>query len=390
MLPKIFIVEDNEMYAAAIEHALKDLDYEVRIFYTGQDLLDHLNEKPHIVTLDFMLPDFSGMELLKKITKDHPEISTIMLSAQEDVNNVVNTYKNGATNYIVKNDNSIVELKNDIKNLVSSILLKHEVDILYDELLDRSKYAKIVGKSTAIFKILKLIQRVEKTDSLVMITGDSGTGKELVAEAIHANSGRNRKPFIAVNLAAIPSHLIEDELFGHEKGAFTGAVGKRIGKFEEAEGGTIFLDEIGEMDLAAQTKLLRVLQEKNITRLGSNKVINLNVRIITATNRNLSKRVKEGKFREDLYYRIQGFLIHLPKLKDRGNDIIVLANHFLNYFTQKHKMKPKTMDEAARTALLRHEWPGNVRELIAFIDRCVLMSDSEIIGQDDLIFSDTI
>lgn len=390
MLPKIFIVEDNEMYAAAIEHALKEEDYELKIFYTGQDLLDHLDENPHIVTLDFMLPDYSGMDLLKKITKDYPGIHTIMLSAQEDVNNVVDTYKNGATNYIVKNDNSIVELKNDIKNLVSSIVLKHEVDILYDELTDRSKYAKIVGKSTAIYKVLKMIQRVEKTNSLVMITGASGTGKELVAEAIHMNSNRSRKPFVAVNLAAIPMHLIEDELFGHEKGAFTGATDKRIGKFEEADGGTIFLDEIGEMDVTLQTKLLRVLQEGKVSRLGSNKVINLDVRIVTATNRNLSEQVKLGKFREDLYYRIQGFLIHLPKLKDRGNDILVLANHFLNLFTQKYKTGTKTFDQSAIDALMAHTWPGNVRELIAFVDRCVLMSDSEIISKSDLIFSDSI
>jgi two-component system response regulator AtoC len=390
MLPKIFIVEDNEMYAELMQNALRDENYEIKLFYTGQQLLDNLHEQPDIVTLDFMLPDYSGMEILKKITKEYPEINTIMLSGQIDVNNVVDTYKNGAKNYIVKNDNALIELKNAIKNLASSIILKHEVELLRDELTDRSKYAKIVGKSTAIFKVLKLIQRVEKTNSLVMITGDSGTGKELVAEAIHNNSTRNRKPFVAVNLAAIPMHLVEDELFGHEKGAFTGASEKRIGRFEEAEGGTIFLDEIGEMDVTLQTKLLRVLQEGKISRLGSNKLISLNVRIITATNRNLSEQVKLGKFREDLYYRIQGFLIHLPKLIDRGNDYLVLANHFLNQFTQKYNTGPKSFDQSAIDALAKHTWPGNVRELIAFIDRCVLMSDSNIISKDDLIFSDSI
>lgn len=390
MIPKIFIVEDDEFYATAIKQTLKDEDYEIKIFHTGQDFLDNLHEIPNIVTLDFMLPDYTGMDLLKKITSEYPTVSTIMLSAQIDVNNVVNAYKSGAKNYIVKNENSFLELKNDIKNLVTSIKLKEEVEILYDELMDRTKYAKIVGKSTAINRVLKLIQRVEKTNSLVMITGDSGTGKELVAEAIHINSNRSRKPFVAVNLAAIPMHLIEDELFGHEKGAFTGASDKRIGKFEEADGGTIFLDEIGEMDVALQTKLLRVLQEGQVSRLGSNKVIKLDVRIITATNRNLSEQVKLGKFREDLYYRIQGFLIHLPKLKDRGNDVIVLANHFLNLFTKKYNMGPKSFDESAIQAMQAHPWPGNVRELIAFIDRCVLMSDSNIISKDDLIFSDSI
>lgn len=390
MIPKIFIVEDNPMYAAAIANSLKEFDYEVKVFNNGTDLLNNLHEKPDIVSLDFMLPDYTGMDLLKIITNNYPSVSTIMVSAQEELQNVVDTYNNGAKNYIIKNDNAIVELKNAIKNLVANISLINEVEVLREELSDRSKYSKIVGESTAIYKVLKLIQRVEKTDSLVMITGDSGTGKEVVAEAIHYNSNRRKKPFIAVNLAAIPTHLVEDELFGHEKGAFTGAVSKRIGKFEEADGGTIFLDEIGEMEVSLQTKLLRVLQEKNITRLGSNKLINLDVRIITATNKNLSEQVKLGKFREDLYYRIQGFLIHLPKLKDRGNDIIVLAKHFLNLFTQKHRMPSKQFDETAINAMLNHTWPGNVRELIAFIERTVLMSDSDTITKNDLIFSDSI
>ncbi len=253
-----------------------------------------------------------------------------------------------------------------------------------------SKYKNIVGESTAIFKVLKLIQRVENTDTLVMITGESGTGKELIAEAIHQNSNRRRKPFVAVNLAAIPNHLVEDELFGHEKGAFTGASSKRLGKFEEADGGTLFLDEIGEMDITLQTKLLRVLQDGKLSRLGSNKLIETNVRIVTATNRNLSEQVKLGLFRQDLYYRIQGFLIHLPKLKDRGNDIMVLANHFLNFYTQKHHIGAKSFDESARKALLAHSWPGNIRELIAMMDRCVLMTDGAVITSQDLIFSESI
>lgn len=390
MIPKIFVVEDNLMYAAAIANSLKEFDYEVKIFYNGNDMLNNLYENPDIISLDFNLPDYTGMDLLKIVTSKNPTISIIMISAQEELQNVIDTYNNGAKNYIIKNENAIVELKNAIKNLVANIDLKNEVEVLREELNDRSKYSKIVGESTAIYKVLKLIQRVENTDSLVMITGDSGTGKEVVAEAIHTNSNRRKKPFIAVNLAAIPTHLIEDELFGHEKGAFTGAVSKRIGKFEEADGGTIFLDEIGEMDITLQTKLLRVLQEKNITRLGSNKLINLNVRIITATNKNLSEQVKLGKFREDLYYRIQGFLIHIPRLKDRGNDVVVLAKHFLNSFTQKHRMNSKQFDEGAIKAIQQHSWPGNVRELIAFIERVVLMSDSNIITKKDLIFSDSI
>lgn len=390
MIPRIFIVEDNAMYAAAIEQSLKSLDVQVNIFHTGKELMENLSEEPEIITIDYMLPDISGIEILKHLKEFHPKINPVILSGQTDVNVVVEMYKLGAKNYIVKNDNALIELNNAVKNILESIELKNEVEVLREELQDRSKYSNIVGESTAIYKVLKLIQRVEKTDTLVMITGQSGTGKELIAEAIHINSNRRRKPFVAVNLAAIPNHLVEDELFGHEKGAFTGASGRRIGKFEEADGGTLFLDEIGEMDVTLQTKLLRVLQDGKLSRLGSNKLIQTDVRIVTATNRNLSEQVRLGNFRQDLYYRIQGFLIHLPRLKDRGNDVIVLCNHFLQVFTKKHNMRPKSLDESAKEALLRHSWPGNVRELIALMDRTVLMTDGEIIKASDLIFSDSI
>lgn len=390
MIPKIFIVEDNPMYAAAIEQSLANQELEIKIFYSGQELIDNLHQEPDIITLDHMLPDMSGLDILKLVTKEYPKIASIILSGQNDVNVVVQTYKLGAKNYIVKNENALIELNNAVKNVVANLELTNEVEVLREELQDRSKYKNIVGESTAIFKVLKLIQRVENTDTLVMITGESGTGKELIAEAIHQNSNRRRKPFVAVNLAAIPNHLVEDELFGHEKGAFTGASSKRLGKFEEADGGTLFLDEIGEMDITLQTKLLRVLQDGKLSRLGSNKLIETNVRIVTATNRNLSEQVKLGLFRQDLYYRIQGFLIHLPKLKDRGNDIMVLANHFLNFYTQKHHIGAKSFDESARKSLLAHSWPGNIRELIAMMDRCVLMTDGAVITAQDLIFSESI
>ncbi|MBR9918125.1 sigma-54-dependent Fis family transcriptional regulator [bacterium] len=392
MVPKIFLVEDNEMYSSALEHALQDEDYEIRTFYTGQEFINAINQGdvPDIVCLDHSLPDYTGLDLLDRLQKEFPKIASIFISGQEDVNVVVDAYKRGAKNYIVKNENTFIELKNAISNLVSTIDLHHEVELLREELSDRSKYKNIIGESTAILKVLKLIQRVEKTDTLVMITGDSGTGKELVAEAIHQNSNRRRKSFMAVNVAAIPQHLMEDELFGHERGAFTGASSKRKGKFEEANGGTIFLDEIGELELSLQTKLLRVLQEKKISRLGSNKLINLDVRIIAATNKNLGQLVKDGKFREDLYYRIQGFLIHLPPLKERNRDVLLLANHFLQEFTNKYNLGPKALDESAEQALLNHAWTGNVRELIALMDRVVLMSDGDTISKNDLIFSDSI
>jgi transcriptional regulator with GAF, ATPase, and Fis domain len=234
---------------------------------------------------------------------------------------------------------------------------------------------------------LKLIQKIENTNLITLVTGESGTGKEVVAKAIHYNSPRKRNPFIAVNVAAIPADLIESELFGHEKGAFTGAVSKRIGKFEESHEGTIFLDEIGEMAMDLQTKLLRVLQDNKITRLGTNKEISIDMRVIAATNKNLAERVKEGKFREDLFYRLQGFLIHLAPLRERGNDILILAKSFLEEFCKSNKIAPKTISVSAMENLLAYPWPGNVRELKSTIERAALMSNSQKIEADDLIFS---
>jgi DNA-binding NtrC family response regulator len=390
MIPKVYIVEDNLMVAEAMKMALADEEYEISVFENGKDCLEALADGPDIVCLDHFLPDLNGIEILKHIREHYPNVNVVFVSGQEDVNIVVEAYKIGAKSYIVKKGNFTIELKQAVANLVETSNLLKEVELLREELIDRDKYDKIIGESTAILKVLKLIQRVEKTDTLVMITGESGTGKELVAEAIHQNSLRRKKPFLAVNIAAIPKDLLEDELFGHEKGAFTGASSRRKGKFEEADGGTIFLDEFGEMDMTTQTKLLRVLQDQKISRLGSNKTIKLDVRIVAATNKNLGKLVKEGKFREDLYYRIQGFLIHLPPLRDRGNDVIVLAKHFLKEFSEKHRVGQREFDESAIRALREHNWTGNVRELIALVERCVLMSDGQMIKASDLVFSDSI
>jgi len=220
----------------------------------------------------------------------------------------------------------------------------------------------------------------------VLVTGQSGTGKELVAKALHYNSNRSRKPFVIVNMGAIPTDLVESELFGHEKGAFTDAREKRIGKFEEADGGTIFLDEIGEMDLSLQTKLLRVLQEKEVTRIGSNKIMKLDFRLIAATNKNMLHEVKEGRFREDLFYRLQGFLIHLPPLKERGDDILLLGKSFLNDFCKENRMPQVTLSKDACSFMLDYDWPGNIRELKAVIERAALMAEDNIITVEDLTF----
>jgi len=363
---------------------------EVSLFHSGDDFRRQLHENPDMVVLDYNLPNANGIELLKEIKNFNNQIKTILISGQERIEVVLEAFENGAEEYIKKDENALALLSLKVEKHTGEVNLRKEVDTLRDQIIDRHRYDKIIGESAEILKVLRLIQKVEKTNMLALITGESGTGKELVASAIHYNSTRKNKPFVCVNVAAIPEDLIESELFGHERGAFTGADSKRIGKFEEAHEGTIFLDEIGEMDINLQTKLLRVLQESKITRLGSNREIPLNVRVIAATNKNLAQRVKDGKMREDLYYRLQGFLIHLPPLRERGNDILLLAKSMLRQFCESNRIQVKSFSPEALKDMMKHPWSGNVRELKAFIERAVLMSDGEVIQEEDLIFSQDI
>jgi DNA-binding NtrC family response regulator len=338
------------------------------------------------VVIDYNLPGMDGLTLMEKIKAYNQQTMIIICSGQESVEVVVNCYRNGASDYILKDTNMVLNLENTIKNLSQNVILRNEVETLQDQIIDRNKYSNIIGNSNAVLKVLRLIQKVEKNNMMVLVTGQSGTGKELVAKALHYNSSRARKPFVIVNMGAIPEELVESELFGHEKGAFTDARDRRIGKFEEADGGTIFLDEIGEMDNGLQSKLLRVLQEKEVTRIGGNKTMKLDFRLIAATNRNLATEVKEGRFREDLFYRIQGFLIHLPPLNERGDDIILLAKNFLDEFSKNNKMPPQTISKEACKYMLEYSWPGNIRELKAVIERASLMAENNNITIEDLTF----
>ncbi len=390
-ITKIFVVEDDPVFGRVLQRALENEDnYDVTVFQSGEDLVTNLFQNPDIVSIDYNLPGMSGLEILERVKRYNEDIGTVVISGQEKVEVVVEAYNNGASRYIIKNENAVVELVNSVKNLCKNVNLRKELEDLRDQVIDRSRYHEIVGESNAVMKVLRLIQKVENNNITVMVTGESGTGKELVARALHYNSSRKRRAFIPVNVAAIPEDLMESELFGHEKGAFTGASGKRIGKFEESNGGTIFLDEIGEMDINLQTKLLRVLQESKISRLGSNKEMKLDLRIVAATNKNLGQRVKEGLFREDLYYRLQGFLIHLPPLRDRGNDPALLAKFFLQKFCESNRQPQKSFSKDGIDALLNHDWPGNIRELKASVERAALICDSEIITSDDMIFSESI
>ena len=308
---KVFIVEDDMWYGSMLEHYLSlNPEYEVKRFESPGDFFAHLHEVPDVVTLDYSLPDSDGTEVLRKIKEFNPDIRVIIISGQEDVATAINLLKNGAFDYIVKDDDTKDRLWNSILHLREISNLKQEVESLKKQVGRKYDFSQIIiGNSEPMEKVFALIEKASKTNITVSITGETGSGKELVAKAIHYNSERHKLPFVAVNVAAIPKELLESELFGHEKGSFTGAVTRRIGKFEEADKGTLFLDEIGELDINLQAKLLRVLQEREITRIGANAVLPINVRIIVATHKNLLEEVKNKTFREDLYYRLIGLPI---------------------------------------------------------------------------------
>jgi len=388
---KIFIVEDDVWYGSMLEHYLAlNPEYEIKRFENPGDFFSQLHETPDVVTLDYSLPDADGTEVLKKIKEHNPDIRVIIISGQEDVATAINLLKNGAFDYIVKDDDTKDRLWNSILHLREIRNLKEEVESLKTQVGRKYDFSQmIIGKSEPIEKVFALIEKASRTNITVSITGETGSGKEMVAKAIHYNSDRHKQPFVTVNVAAIPRELIESELFGHEKGAFTGAVTRRIGKFEEANTGTLFLDEIGELDINLQAKLLRVLQEREITRVGSNTVTAINVRIIVATHKNLMEEVKNKNFREDLYYRLIGLPILLPPLRDRGNDIIVLAKNFIDAFTKENKMQRKTLAPETQQKLLSYPFPGNVRELKSIMELAVVMSDTENILPEHITLNAT-
>src|SRR5436190_373312 len=388
---KIFVVEDDPAYTKFLKYLLGlNPDYEVDFFTTGKECLDNLHKNPAVITLDYSLPDMPGEKVLSQIRSHDPNISVIIVSAQEKIHTAVELLKLGAYDYISKDHETKERLFNSINNARNRTSLIKEIDHLKKEISEKYEFEKsIIGTSPAIKRIFSLLEKACQTNISVSISGETGTGKELVAKAIHYNSKRKNKPFVAVNIAAIPRDLIESELFGHEKGAFTGAITRRIGKFEEAEGGTIFLDEIGEMDPNLQAKLLRVLQEREVIRIGGNQVIKLDVRIIAATHRDLAEEVKNNRFREDLYYRLLGIPIHLPPLRERGNDVILIAKFFLDQFTKENQMTKFKIGQEAQEKLLTYPFPGNIRELKSVIELSAVMAGDQEIKPQDISFNST-
>ena len=380
----ILVVDDEPNYLIVLSELLKEEGFEVITAQKGEDGLKIVQDTDlDLVITDMRMPGMDGLELLKAVKSYNKDLPVIMITAFGEVEKAVVAMKAGAYNYLAKPFNNEELLLNIRKGIEHYSLLRENLR-LRDEARVRYGFASIVGKNVRMQEIYHLIEKVAPTSASVLITGESGTGKELVARAIHFNSSREKAPFISVNCAALPETLLESELFGHERGAFTGATAMRKGRFELADTGTLFLDEIGDIPLPLQAKLLRVLQERSFERVGGTRPINVDVRIITATNRELKDEVDEGRFREDLYYRLNVLQIHMPPLRERTDDIPMLTHHFINKFAEMlNKPNLRISGEALRY-LVYLPWEGNVRELENTIERAAILCSNEVVQPEDV------
>jgi DNA-binding NtrC family response regulator len=380
----ILVVEDEESQRTLLEGLLVKEGYRAAAAGDGKTALDLVREGTfEVVLLDYRLPDMDGLTILKKIKEMNPEIEVIMITAFGSIENAVTALKAGAFEYLTK-PIDLDDLLFKIKKVRDRLHLVHENLILKEALKERMKSENIVYASEKMHQVVSLIVRVAKTDSTCMVQGESGVGKEIVANLVHELSERKDGPLVKVNCSAIPDTLLESELFGYERGAFTGAFQRKIGKFEIAHNGTIFLDEIGDVPLFLQPKLLRALQEKEIERLGGLRPIKVDVRIVAATNKNLDEEVKQGRFREDLFYRLNIVRIEIPPLRERKDDIPLLLDFFLKKFNTRHKKSIKGFSREARDALIKHDYPGNVRELENVVERAVVLARGEYLTREDL------
>lgn len=380
-MKKIMVVDDEESIRRSLSGVLKDEGFEVILAKDGADTLKKLAANlPDLVLLDIWMPGMDGTEVLQEIKSRYPSLQVIMISGHGNIETAVKTTKLGAYDFIEK-PLSLDKVILTINHAIEQKRLEQENNALRIDV--ESRY-EIIGKSKAIEAIKQQIERVAPSNSWVLISGENGTGKELVARNIHLLSSRNKKPFIEVNCAAIPEELIESELFGHEKGAFTGAISQKIGKFELANEGTIFLDEIGDMSLRTQAKILRILQEQKFERVGGVQTIEVDVRVIAATNKNLEDEIKKGNFREDLYYRLNVIPFSIPPLRERREDINMFVDYYLKEFSQETTRGIKEISKDAIAVLERYNWPGNVRELKNLIERLFIMTLSKVITPEDL------
>ena len=388
-MKKILVVDDDAAHARMLKTLMTDWEYEIHIADDGSTAVEMVKDQPFdMILMDMKMVKMSGMEALPLIKEYNPSLPVIIMTAYSSVNTAVKALKIGAYDYLTK-PLDFDKLKLTIDRIFESIFLKTENRDLKTRLNEQALQHDIIGKSPAILSLLDTINMVAPTEANVLIVGESGTGKELVSSAIHYNSPRKHKPFVKINCAAITESLLESELFGHEKGSFTGADKKRKGKFLQADQGSILLDEIGEMSLAMQAKLLRVIQEKEITPVGSDQNKKTDVRIIASTNKDLKKMSDQGAFRQDLYFRLNVVSIDIPPLRERDEDIPTLALHFLQIFSKKNNRDIKGFAPEAMDALIRYEWEGNVRELMNSVERAVVLARSDYITLDDFSFIKT-
>src|SRR5437773_2325756 len=382
----ILVADDDASIRSLLKQLLSDEGYSVVEATTGTEVVEKVKDtNPDLVIMDVRMPELDGIEALSKLKVSSPKTSVLIMTAFGSSNNAIRAMELGAFDYITK-PFELDKISHTVKRVIEYRDLTSEVQVLRDEISSLVQTERIVGNSPPMQEVYKTVGKVAKADATVLITGESGTGKELVAEALHFNSNRRSGPMIKVSCAALPETLLETELFGHEKGSFTGAMTMRKGRFEIADKGTIFLDEIGEMTLGTQTKLLRILQEHEFERIGSNTPIKVDIRVIAATNRDLAEEVDRNRFREDLYYRLNVIHIHMPPLRDRKEDIPALVEHFLAKYRWSADAIPTTITEEALARLVAYDWPGNVRELENAVERAVVLSRGQPITVDQLPF----
>jgi DNA-binding NtrC family response regulator len=392
MLNNLLVVDDEQVLATAMADYLTRHGYAVAVNGSGEQALKTIDqEPPDLVLLDYRLPRMDGLQVLCKIKESRPEIEVIMLTAHGSVEGAVEAMRHGAFDYLSK-PIDLEELRLVVEKALESLRRTHELDYLRAQVDKENPSHEIIGRSEPMRQVRKLIEQISSIEATsgreapaILITGETGTGKELVARAIHARSRRTQGPFVEINCAAIPATLLEAELFGHEKGAFTDAKSAKIGLFEAADGGTLFLDEIGSMDLSLQAKLLKAIEERSVRRLGSIRSRRFDVILIAATNQPLERAIQERSFREDLYYRLKVLTLHLPPLRERDDDAVFLAEHFVKLHARRYNRGEKELSQSAKSVIAGYRWPGNVRELSNVIERAVLLKEGASIDPGDLM-----
>jgi two-component system, NtrC family, response regulator HydG len=381
---RVLIIDNDQGHAQAVSESLERVGYDCTVATSGTDGAREIEqERFDIVITDLVMSDLDGLEILARAKNDLPDAEVILVTGHGTVPSAVTAMQQGAFNYLLK-PLDIKQLRAVVERAADSVRLRITNAELNRRLDEKFGFEGVVGSSPEMNKVISLLKRIAPTNATVLIQGETGTGKELVAQAIHQNSPRKNKPFVPLNCAALSENILESELFGHVRGAFTDASSDRMGKFEYAHGGTLFLDEVGDMPMATQIKLLRVLESGEITRVGSNDPIKVNVRLLSATNRQLEQRIESGSFRSDLYHRLKVVTVTLPRLVERSQDIPLLIEHFMRQFAKRHQKTIKSMSTAARRRLLAYEWPGNVRELRNTIESMVVVDYDGVLDLDDL------